>query len=151
MKLFIFLLITLTAGVCYGQLPVTSDNILVLVSGSAKCTLSREAEQYFNRDNVRAHMKTLKFQYVHYYGDQIGKDYHKKWGITHYPSVVHLKKVDGKWYRARLFNPTKTKMSYVNVLKFIGVKVEYAEPKQQYVQPQPPAYSIPFQGNSGST
>ena len=139
MKSIIFLLIILCSSVCYGQLPVTQDNILILVTNRKTCGLSRAAEGYFAQADVRQYLKNGRIQFVQYYGQDIGKSFHTKWKVTHYPALVHLKKVqDGYGLYRTISGPeaSKTLGSLQGVLRFLGVQPIRAP--QQYTQPQKP-------------
>jgi len=127
MRTLLFFLIILVCNIGYGQLPITSDHIIVLVTSQDECPLSRSAERHFKQASVSSFIRAQKYQYVHYYGQQIG-EYRQRWGVTHYPSVVYLRKINGQWYRAGIFSPVRTKMTLLNVQAWLGMKANRSLP-----------------------
>lgn len=127
-KYTIFFLIILFNSVAYCQ-QVNSDNIIVLIVDQKQtATLSRTIEQHFNNPEIRNFVTQNKYQVVKYYGQDLNKEWHNKWGITHYPTIIHLQKTQGGYGIRKRVVPR----AISDILKFLGIK------RQQRMIPLPP-------------
>ena len=136
MRVMLFLLIIFMCSVSYGQLPITSDNIIVLVSSSTDHPLSRAVESDFQHINIKTLLKNKDYQYVHYYGEEI-KEHRRKWGVKWFPSVIHLKKINNKWYRHKILDSKQVNITQQTILQFLGVQTQIQPQAQNYGRPAP--------------
>ena len=100
-KTIIFSLITLMCSISFGQVPVTKDRLLILVTGKTTCSLSKDADRHFNDASVRQYMKDQGIQFVRIYGSDTDAEWRTQNKVTHYPAVVYYMKQDGelKWVK----------------------------------------------------
>ena len=147
-KYLIFSLIIL-CGVAYGQSPLPpKDTILVLVTDKNDGALSKTAENNFRQASIQNYLRDKNIQYEHYYGQDIGPTYHKRWKVTHYPALVQMVKV-GKGYAVKRTvsgaEDSKVLGSLSKVKKLLGIPIIIKkEPvPQQFMQQyhMPPAQS----------
>ena len=128
MRYIIFILIILFNSIAYCQQATSNDILVLIVDKKPTATLSRTIEQHFSNQEVRQFIKQNKYQFVQYYGQDLNREWHNKWGITHYPTIIHLQKVEkGYGIRNRVVLRTIS-----DILKFLGIK------RQQRMVPLPP-------------
>jgi len=168
MRTLIFSLIILCSSICYGQVPVTKDRLLILVVGSKECTLSEEANKHFNTLDVRAHMVKQGIQCVKVNGIDTTPEWRQQNKLTHYPAVVYYMKQDGEMRWVKTYSgPEVSRMvgKIEGVRQLLGMKAETykmpppqqrvpsnhplipgsnSSPPVQYVAPQP-QYQMPPQ------
>lgn len=134
-KTLIFSLIILFASVCYGQVPVTKDRLLILVVGSKECTLSEDANKHFNSLPVRAYMVKQGIQCIKVNGIDTTVEWRQQNKVTHYPAVVYyIKKDNGYVLSKTVSGPEISKALGVEaqVRILLGMKAEtYKMPPQQ--------------------
>ena len=127
-KYTVFTLIILFNSIAYCQQATSNDILVLIVDKKPTATLSRTIEQHFNNPEVRQFITQNKYQFVRYYGQDLNREWHNKWGITHYPTIIHLQKVQkGYGIRNRI-----VPRAISDILKFLGIK------RQQRMVPLPP-------------
>jgi hypothetical protein len=127
MKYLLFTLITLMCSVCYGQVPITKDRLLLLVTGPDTCGLSRDASKHFNEASVRKHMSAQGIQFIQICGNDMTGEWRAQNKITHYPSVVYYMKKDGKLTWAKTYsglNDSRAIGKLASIRTLLGMKAE---------------------------
>ena len=136
-KTLIFSLIILFSSVCYGQVPITKDKLLILVVGSKECTLSEDANKHFNSLPVRAYMVKQGIQCIKVNGIDTTPEWRQANKVTHYPAVVYYMKKDGEYVLVKTYSGLKDSLALgqeTQVRNLLGMKAEtYKMPPQQSV------------------
>jgi hypothetical protein len=164
MKYIIFTLIILFTSICYGQVPITKDRVLILVSQKAEGVLCRNAERHFTDPVVRKFMGDKGIQFILIYGDDTTPEWREQYKVTHYPAVVYLMKDnEGNFQLSKTVSGDPISIalgSQTQVHKLLGMRaktyrqppnipsnhplipgsnsspsVQYVAPPQQYTQP----------------
>lgn len=112
------LIIILLAGIANADNRIKSDNLVVVIVNKEECKLSRYAEKLLQSTYITNELNQ-NHQQVFIYNAQDHMKYTKSLGTTHLPTLYYMKKIDGKWYKYRTFDPQKRKFTLQNILNFL--------------------------------
>lgn len=134
-KTIIFSLIILITSVCYGQIPVTKDKVLILVTNHEENSLYENTKQNFSDPTVRQFMKENGIQFIHMYGNDTTREWRIQNKVTYYPAVIYYIRDGSEFKLSKTVSGSQVSKALgikAQVRNLLGMKAEtYQTPPQQ--------------------